>query len=173
MFASVESIRFEIEDHFINKHFLSIFSENRRVLNLTMVRAWNDRITYLWFWHFVNSCDRNSSVFGMSWGLSYGIYHLDFSLAFFFWSFLIEHFWQARNFLLFQRLMQWHNIVGIHRCQAIWILRVRIWCITGRIQAIVCWYRMSCIKGQLISKGLFCVIVCTKKPTKYFSGFLP
>ena len=94
MFASVESIRFEIEDHFINKHFLSIFSENRRVLNLTMVRAWNDRITYLWFWHFVNSCDRNSSVFGMSWGLSYGIYHLDFPLDFFFWTLLIDHFWQ-------------------------------------------------------------------------------
>ena len=50
-------------------------------------------LNYLWFWHFVNSCDRNSSVFGMSWWLSYGIYHLDFSLDFFFWTLLIDHFW--------------------------------------------------------------------------------
>ena len=28
-------------------------------------------------------------------------------------------------------------------------------------------------KGQLISKGLFDVIVWTKKPTKYLQGFLP
>ena len=28
-------------------------------------------------------------------------------------------------------------------------------------------------KGQLISKGLFDVIVWTKKPIKYFQGFLP
>ena len=28
-------------------------------------------------------------------------------------------------------------------------------------------------KGQLISKGLFDVIICTKKPTKFSKGFLP
>ena len=28
-------------------------------------------------------------------------------------------------------------------------------------------------KGQLISKGLFGVIVSTKKPMKFFEGFLP
>jgi hypothetical protein len=28
-------------------------------------------------------------------------------------------------------------------------------------------------KGQLISKGLFCVIFLTKKTAKFFKGFLP
>ena len=33
--------------------------------------------------------------------------------------------------------------------------------------------KINCAKGQLISKGLFAVVVSTKKPTKFFKDFCP